>query len=222
MIVCPQWADDAAEHNLPELEQSMGKVWADACAEAKRTRPGRKEFRRWHLRTFRSLVPMNYYAGHFRQQDPQRPCLSGDAWVPQADGTRVNGTPYGEVLRMMEVFEQDLHNDLLATEARWGAMTPQERLLSTATTVGLAIAKFIQIHPFINGNGRMSRLLWAVLISRLGLPVPMAAVRRPGPPYPEMMAKAMQGDTGHAIALVLLGIGAAFPASDLQLQDEQA
>src|SRR5688572_10738779 len=101
---CPAWADDRAEHDQTDLEVAVNKVRADACAESKRTRPGRKELRRWHLRSFRNVVPLDYYAGHFRQRDPQRPCLEYDNGVRHPDGTVVAGASHVQVLRLMESF----------------------------------------------------------------------------------------------------------------------
>jgi fido (protein-threonine AMPylation protein) len=220
---CPPWADDAAEHDLAELDRAVTKVCADACAEAKRHRPGRKELRRWHLRSFRNVVPMDYYAGHFRQRDPQRPCLAADGGVKHPDGTLLPATPNNIVLATMEAFERDLHSELVKTEGVWRSLTAEQRVLNTAAIVGMAVAKFIQIHPFINGNGRMSRMLWTVLTWRLGFPASASVVKRPGPPYGDVMDQAMRGNAGPAVALVLVALGKmAPPPDDLQIEDVRA
>jgi fido (protein-threonine AMPylation protein) len=202
---CPRWSDDSAEHELPAFDKAVRTVWLQACIEAKNKRPGCKDLRQWHVRAFRDVVPLSYYAGNFRQRDPLKACLAHDVAVNTPAGP-LPGAPFREVPDLMANFERDLHEQLEATESDWQQRTPEETLKRVALVVGFAVAHFIRIHPFMNGNGRTSRMLWGVLLARLGLPVPMAVVKRPGPPYGDVMQAAMRGDNGPAVLLVLAGI----------------
>lgn len=204
--VCPSWSNDVAEHELPALDAAVCKVWRDACALVKAEKPTRHSVCRWHKRSFRDVAPVPYYAGFFRQLDVSRPCLATEVLVPQPDGDPLQGVPFIAVTPAMLAFERDLHDQLESLESAWPTLTDEERLKRSAYVVGVAVATLVRIHPFINGNGRMSRMLWGVLLARIGLPVPMAVVKRPGPPYPDVMAAAMRGDPIPAVALVLGGI----------------
>lgn len=207
---CPAWSDDAAEHELPAFDKATRTVWLQACVEVKSKRPGCKEIRQWHVRSFRDVVPLSYYAGHFRQPDPLKPCLAKNVAVSTPAGP-LNGAPFREVPALMANLERDLDAALKTTEESWQQRTPEETLKRVALVVGIAVAQFVRIHPFLNGNGRTSRMLWGVLLARLGLPVPMAVRKRPAAPYGDAMQAAMRGDNGPAVLLVLAGIASMAP-----------
>lgn len=75
--------------------------------------------------------------------------------------------------------------------------------MSPPSVLGVSVGAFVRIHPFVNGNGRTSRLLWTTLLGRFGLPPQLSVLRRPGPPYPHVMAAAMDQDYGPAVVMVL-------------------
>src|SRR6266567_2457423 len=50
--------------------------------------------------------------------------------------------------------------------------TPTDRACAVVQLAALYAGKFIQIHPFINGNGRMSRLTVNYVFQRYGYPMP--------------------------------------------------
>jgi fido (protein-threonine AMPylation protein) len=89
---------------------------------------------------------------------------------------------------------------------RWPLLSDADRVKGLAQLIGVVIARFIHIHPFLNGNGRVSRLLWAVLLWRFGLPQQVSVVRHPGGSYDSIMASAMKGDYAPAVHAVLIAL----------------
>ena len=79
-------------------------------------------------------------------------------------------------------------------EIEWPLLAPRERALRLAILTGALIGTFIRIHPFINGNGRTSRLWWRWMLFRFAVPEQVIVSPRPAPPYDELMASAMRGD----------------------------
>jgi len=153
---------------------------------------------------FADYVPLDYYAGEFRQLDIKRPCLATDVYV---DGRP--GFPFIDVLAAMSSFSSGLSGEVARLDELWAKGVPSNLTQELAKIVGVAIGEFIHIHPFINGNGRTSRLLWTGLLSRYGFSPELSIVRRPGPPYPKVMKQAMSGDYGPAVALVLIALAKA-------------
>ena len=198
---CPLWEDDSTEHKAPQCVAAARGVWLRACMESKSHTPDCKAFRSWHEGMFRSVVPLPYYAGNFRQHDLNRICLGTDVAVGG-----VGAASFRRVSQLMAQLETELHDHLVGIDLSWSQLAGPEKLRRVATVVGAAIGRFIQIHPFINGNGRTSRLLWAALLARMGLPVDMAVVRRPAGPYASAMAAAMTGNLAPAVLMVFSGI----------------
>jgi Fic/DOC family protein len=204
MTDCPPWYSDKDEHFRPECFTSIGRVVVDACAAALKAVPQRRDISMWHRESFCRLVPLDYYAGGFRQDDPKRLCLGQDVAV---DGQ--HALPFVLVLSEMSKLCEFMNRNLVELELKWQHTSVQDRLRRVAQIVGTSIGRFIQIHPFLNGNGRMSRILWTVLLARLGLRPQISIVRRPGPPYGEVMQAAMRGNYGPAVAVVLSGLSRA-------------
>jgi hypothetical protein len=59
----------------------------------------------------------------------------------------------------------------------------------------------------MNGNGRVSRLVWAWGVFRYGLPVQCRISPRPGHPYGHLMSEAMRGRFGPLALHILSAIG---------------
>lgn len=153
------------------------------------------------------MVPLEYYAGNYRQEDPERPCLGRDVAV---DG--VNALPFAWVHQGMARLAESLRGDLVELELAWPSIGTEARLDQLATLIAAAVGHFIRVHPFLNGNGRMSRVLWTVLLARFGLPHHFAIIDHPKvPSYDWAMANAMRGDDTATYLAVLRALTSAGP-----------
>ena len=201
MIECPPWWSDKDEHDRPECFATIQRVVVQACTLALRSVPRRRDLAQWHRDSFRAVVPLPYYAGSFRQHDLKRPCLGRDLEIGG-----LPAVPHQHVLGEVEKLSDFVVRELTETELRWTATPLSERARRVAIIVGTAIGRFIHIHPFLNGNGRISRVFWTVLLARLGLPAQFSVVRRPEQPYGDVMRAAMTGDYAPAIKMVLTAL----------------
>jgi fido (protein-threonine AMPylation protein) len=199
-VHCPEWRDRPATEEWKKL---AAQVEQEACTHARDRRVGHRDVGRWHRKMFESEVPLPCYAGGLRQprNAAVHPCLSQDVEV----GGRA-GAPHQIALEQTKALLADTHTKLRQLDRDWSDLDEMERVRRTAELIGTAVGRFIQIHPFINGNGRTSRLLWRVFLQRLGLPVQFGIVPRPAPPYAQAMSDAMRGDYAAAVALVLQGL----------------
>lgn len=203
VLNCLQW-HDTDEHASPECFKTITEVVRRACDEARARPPSTENVRSWHRQAFQSVVPIDYYAGHFRQDDPSRVCLGQNVEVGGFPGF-----PYQLVSASMAQLVHSVAGELTSLEVAWPALDDLTRARRIATVVGTAIGMFVHIHPFINGNGRTSRILWTALLRRIGIPPQATILRRPGPPYGDVMHAAMKGDYSHAVAMVFVALSKA-------------
>ena len=52
-----------------------------------------------------------------------------------------------------------------------GPASPSQKVGVVVQLITFAVGRLIRIHPFVNGNGRMSRLVANYLLYRFGLPL---------------------------------------------------
>lgn len=206
---CPPWAADSDEHRAPACFRGAEQAVAAASAVARLRTPLATDLADWHRLMFREVVPVDYYAGSVRQLDSARPCLAQNVAVQDGAGNSVPGAPAPQVIAEINSFAEALRRALSSLELQWGQLAHVDRVRGVATVVGVFVGKFIQIHPFLNGNGRTSRLLWRVLLHRLGIPPQVSVVTRPSAPYSEVMSAAMVGNYGLAVAMILSGLALA-------------
>ena len=144
----------------------------------------------WHGTMFSSIVPVDYYAGNFRQNDTSRPCLQMNVAVGNC-----MGTPYSLVPQAAEDLFHWIGREIDSLRHRWDGLPPERRVAMAACLLGTFAGHFIKVHPFINGNGRTSRLLLAWGMMYFGFRPPLRVnIRPPGSTYSEIMAKAMEGN----------------------------
>lgn len=146
-------------------------------------------------------MPLPYYAGNFRQLDPDRPCLATNVKVGG-----LSGLQFQIVSVEMALLSLYLTSAVDTLTGRWIEGKVSNFTRELATIVGVGVARFVHIHPFLNGNGRTSRILWTSLLSRFGFSPQFSIVRRPGPTYSRVMADAMAGNYGSAVAMILLSL----------------
>lgn len=189
---CPVWLD-----NVPA---SMADKYASLVADslqrldtlARDRHINCRDIRREHAWLFDDLVPMQCYAGNFRHEstNPTLKCLAVNVRV----GFHV-GEDYRSVPAAMERLCESHKQSLETIEASWGDLSPRDRVKAFAAITAELVGGFIRIHPFINGNGRMSRLLWAWCCSRMSVKQQVRIYPRPdrGIDYERCMAECMQG-----------------------------
>jgi fido (protein-threonine AMPylation protein) len=170
--------------------------------------PNQGDLKTFHHKLFRRVVPLTYYAGNFRCNEPNRPCLATDVAVDGAPGT-----PFSAVPAAMAEFSQTM-KALTARVDKFVASNPAPEGITAAVTqlIALLVGKFIQIHPFVNGNGRISRLLANFYFLRYGFDVIFPApLQRPewfdpkGGEYGSVMAACMVGDFNPLYRYLLRG-----------------
>lgn len=197
---CPDWADDDAEH-ASQKHKIQGQQARDAALSlVRQAYPDVAALQRWHKIMFDGIAP-GPYAGRIRQDDYAEPCLRKDVTVGPHPGS-----PFAAVPGDLTDCVATLAGHMQIVELRWEQMTAETRIKAVASIVGRAVGRFVQIHPFLNGNGRTSRLLWEALLFRLGLPAQNSIVRRPAAPYGELMRQAMLGNFVPTIEAVFLAI----------------
>jgi len=201
MTDCPDWAEDHPEHLLLAQSETAKRVIAAACLSAEKKYPERPHVEDWHRAMFADVVPLDYYAGNCRQADADRCCLQQDVCVGD-----VVGSPYHRVIDDLESLLKAVKAHGTSCESSWQTSTARQLAISIAQTIGLAVGGIVQIHPFMSGNGRMSRLMWRALLHRFGMPSEAGVIARPPQPYGAIMAAAMRGNYGPLMATILKAI----------------
>jgi prophage maintenance system killer protein len=93
-------------------------------------------------------------------------------------------------------------NQSLAKAASW-SFPPPKKMLAVANLLASAAVSFLKIHPFLDGNSRMARLLLLVLTLRLELPGILTVVPPVEPEFSALKKAAMRGETRPWIAYIV-------------------
>ncbi len=211
---CPEWSSDGPATREGSFYDSVAAAYRLVEKSAKDRIVDSEICCHWHRTMFARHVPLSYYAGNYRQVDPSRPCLDVNVWVAGQKGADASEVP--ETMRLH--FEQ-VRRILTALEVQWPSMSAQDRAKRCAVTLGYAIGQFIKVHPFVNGNGRTSRLLWAWGLIRFNVPPQVRIRTRPeNPKYAQVMAQAMSGNFAPLALFILTHMVVAPPALELPPQ----
>jgi fido (protein-threonine AMPylation protein) len=194
LLDCPKWVDDR-DAALPGIAKAASAFWRFL----ERQNPKlyiltHGDLKEWHRKLFERTVPVPYYAGNYRQEDPFKPCLDQDIHV---DGTL--GAPAADVERLMKKFSEQLQAATQSTDEYLASRTGPLRVKAAVQIAAFAGGSIIQIHPFINGNGRIARLAMNFYLHRyLGF-TPFFIDRPTNPDYSAASAIAMA--TGNFVPL---------------------
>jgi hypothetical protein len=184
---CPDWVTEP-DDKLPPIARGLNDYYQFLRRKAKTYKLNANDIKMWHGKIFALAVPLAYYAGNFRGEDPSRPCLGRDVGV----GGR-SGAPFAEVRGLMDQFSEEM-TALTERTDEYAARTnnTSDRLKAAVHLAAFCEGRIIQIHPFLNGNGRMSRLAADYFLYRYGFPFayypPFA---RPGLDYGSACAECM-------------------------------
>ena len=102
----------------------------------------------WHLTIFRDVVPLSYYAGNFRCDDPARPCLAKGVTIGS-----YQGADYHVVSSEMDSYSSALHSYTLQTDSFMAAQPSfANKVKASLQLASWGVGRFVQVHPFLNGN----------------------------------------------------------------------
>ncbi len=191
MAECPRWEKAESDARLPSVVEGLSDFHRFALRKAQTHILNHGDLKTWHGRIFRDVVPLSYYAGNYRSTDAGRPCLSQNVEVGGSPGA-----PYQDVPRLMEGLSDEMRDAVTRTDRYIASNpTPADRARAVVQLAALYAGKFIQIHPFLNGNGRMSRLIANYMFYRYGYPFPYYdPYPRPGVDYEAANRECMLGD----------------------------
>ena len=185
---CPQWSAPERDDQLQYVAAGLADYYRfiiSACKRRYILQHG--DIKTYHKKVFLKVVPLDYYAGNYRSPDPAKPCLAQDV---QVDG--VLGESYISVPSSMSVFSNKLRDLVLASDDYPSdALSPSERAQAVAQLGAAAMGEVIRIHPFINGNGRMARMLVNYIFRRYGYAMPFRQSRPLDLEYRQASAAAM-------------------------------
>jgi len=195
--------DDDPPGAAPLIRRNLEILLRRLIAEAPdRVLPTVDLARGWHREIFAGVgLPVSYYAGEVRDDDPRYPELIGyEVRVGLHPGVAAREVP-AELSR----FEDRLRRavEILDREVPVGTRPGEPGTLGSVVTLcAHAHGEWARIHPFANGNGRTARLWanWCAL--RYGLPLFVRLRPRPeGFLYARAAADSMTGDHRAAVSL---------------------
>lgn len=139
----------------------------------------------WHRTAFISSVPLNYFAGNFRQENPAMPCLATNVQIPDQIGSfrfiAMEGAPYKHVGTQMSSFFLALEKTLTALKIKIKGLAIEVGWKLIAEFTAFQMGVFNKIHPFVNGNGRITRLLLKWILFNFNLTTSIKSLSRPEP-----------------------------------------
>lgn len=209
-ISCPSWEGETPPGQADQFRDAVDRCHRDLDNCAKSRIANDESLRRWHRILFQRFVPLAYYAGNFRQDNSQLPCLGIDVHV-----AGILGEAFPIVPARMYALADQLNVSVRLLETRWPTLDVLSRTRQVALIIATAVGEFIRIHPFIDGNGRISRAFWLWGLLRFGATPQCRIAPRPGPPYGTIMAACMRGDDGPLAHCVLRHLAMNPPASRL-------
>ena len=138
-LPCPDWKNEEEPFDkLDSIVKAAESIYAFIRRQNdKRYRLNHGHLKDWHAKLFRQVVPVSYYAGNYRSDDPRYPCLSTEIEV-----AGVRGTPFQDVAKRMAQFSDQLELTTGDVDKFVGAQKSAERRLRAAA----------QLAAFASGN----------------------------------------------------------------------
>ena len=207
---CPVWEDRPPPGREAEYQDAILRARRRVGRYAPARLPDEKALRHLHRTMFADFVELDCYAGNFRgPADPDRPLAPERCLAENVQVAGVPGADLHQVAGAIDFLCYQIETRVKLLEMQWSGLEPTERVTRLAVSIAEAVGTFIRIHPFLNGNGRTSRLLWQWFCNRFGVPPQVRVAPRPSDatPYATCMAAAMSGDNRSLAVHVLLWLG---------------
>ena len=169
-LPCPEWINEQEPFDkLDGIVKAAESIYEFIRRQnEKRLTLHHGHLKEWHGKLFKEVVPVHYYAGNFRSLDSRHPCLNTPIQV-----AGLLGAPPGDVASRMSHFSALLAQQTWDVDGFVAAQKSAEaKLRAAAQLAALAAGSVIQIHPFINGNGRTARLTADFFFNRYGFAMP--------------------------------------------------
>jgi hypothetical protein len=203
---CPEWREDVPTHLAGKFSECLNRCANELRGVSNSKLLDAETLKRWHTILFREFVPIHYYAGNFRQDDHSRICLGINVGVGG-----VPGSHFRKVNSLIESLIENARLSISKIEIQWPLLPSDERAKKVALITAKIIGEFIRIHP-LNGNGRVSRLLWCWGLFRFSVPQQCRIHPRPIQPYSELMRASMSNDDGPLALCILQHLAANRPS----------
>lgn len=190
MPPCPPWFQAERDDQLPHVVAGLAEFYRFIISACKnRYIVGHGDIKTYHRKVFERVVPLSYYAGNYRSRDSARPCLAQEVHVGGSPGETFLTVPDS-----MRDFSSELHEFVVRTDDYLQhQVSPTERAAAIAQLAAVAMGRFIRIHPFLNGNGRMVRMLVNYIFKRYGyaMPFKQSHIRPPESEYAQASSESM-------------------------------
>lgn len=176
---CPPWKDDGdSEQARDEIEAKVERL-LDFTLNLRSI--GLRELEQIHEQMMSHCAPYGfpYYAGHVRQISQTMPCLAMPIQVNGVQCLEAKRVPV-ELAMLCAKIASNL--DEARRRRKRKTISDAEYKAFYAASIAYAVGSFLKIHPFLNGNGRMSRVIWNRLYALTGANVTMSISRRPSSP----------------------------------------
>src|SRR5436190_23548472 len=129
---CPRWSDDAPEARTAAHESSAVAAYRLVWESAARRMLGREHPLEWHHQMFAEQVPLDYYAGNYRQDDSVRICLGVNVSVGGLAGAH-----FKVVLPQIQQLFSEARQHMANLEVLWPTITPQQRVIRLSQIIAI-------------------------------------------------------------------------------------
>lgn len=176
-LPCPEWKQPEPPEKLAAIAKGAEAIFQFIQKHnPQRYLLGHGDIKDWHLKLFKDVVPVPYFAGHYRCDDQSRPCLNEDVGVGS-----ISGAPFAQVPGLMNEFSKHMQLYTQQTDNFCDRQSNKvQKLQAAAQMAAFAATQIIHIHPFLNGNGRIARLTANFFFNRYGFRMPFY-IERPSP-----------------------------------------